>query len=194
MTKKVVLAVTIICVLTIGVLGVGSRFSTSSETEKLGFKNIGELATQCAYCSEINVIDEARELFKIKIPFTQSKYIYKMDFEIKAGFNFEEIQWDVKENKIVVSMPAVKVLSNEPRTDKVKIYHEEESAFKQIDLDDVLTSIDAMKKNAEKTAIENGLYDNAKTNAETIITNFLAQEYDLEKYKVEYKYAEENKK
>lgn len=194
MTKKVTLVVAIVCVIAIVILGIGSRFSTSRETEKLRFEDIGELATQCAYCTEINVIDEARELFKIKIPFTQSKYIYTMDFEIKAGFDFEEIKWDIKENKIVVSMPAVRVLSNEPRTDKVKIYHEKESIFKQIDLEDILVSIDDMKKDAEKNAIANGLYDNAKTNAETIITGFLAQEYDLEQYEVEYKYAEENTK
>lgn len=194
LTKKVISAVAIVCVLAIVSLGVGSSFSTSSEPKKLKFENIGELATQCAYCTEINVIEEARELFQIKIPFTQSKYIYTMDFEIKAGFDFEEIHWDVQESIIVVNMPAVKVLSNEARTDKVKIYHEEESIFKQIGLEDLLVSIDDMKKNAEKNAIANGLYENAKKNAETIITSFLAQEYDLEQYKIEYKYAEENSK
>lgn len=194
LTKKIIIAVVIVCALCIVSMGIGSRFSTSSETKTIGFENIGELATQCAYCTEINVIDEAREIFKIKIPFTQSKYIYTMDFEIKAGFDFGEIKWDVKKDKIVINMPQVKVLSNEPRTDKVKIYHDKESIFKQIDLKNVLISIDDMKKDAEKNAIANGLYENAKTNAESIITTFLAQEYNLKEYKLEFKYTEANTK
>lgn len=117
-----------------------------------------------------------------------------MDFEIKAGFDFGEIKWDVKKDKIVINMPQVKVLSNEPRTDKVKIYHDKESIFKQIDLKNVLISIDDMKKDAEKNAIANGLYENAKTNAESIITTFLAQEYNLKEYKLEFKYTEANTK
>lgn len=194
LTKKVIGVLFVIIVLTIVFLGLGSSFFMSSETKKLGFEDIGEFATQCAYSTEINVIDEAREIFKIRIPFTQSKYIYTMDFEIKAGFDFEQIKWDVKGDRIVIDMPVVRVLSNEARTDKVKIYHEDESIYKQISLNDILVSIDDMKKDAEKNAIANGLYENAKKNAEKIITSFVGQNYDLNKYKVEYNYAEEKTK
>ena len=187
--KEVILAVAVVCVLVVVILALSNKFSKNSKPVDLRFEDIGELATQCAYCTEVGVIEKGRELFKVKIPFTQSKYIYTVDFAIKAGFNFEEIKWDVKENKIVVHMPAVQVLSNEAKTDKIKVYHEKESIFKQIKLEDVMVSIDDMKKDAEKNAIANGLYDNAKENAEKIIEGFLGQQYDLEHYKVEYKYA-----
>lgn len=48
-----------------------------------------------------------------------------------------------------------------------------------------------MKEDAEKKAIANGLFENAKANAETIITNFLAQKYDVEEYTIKYKYPKE---
>lgn len=191
LTKKIAIVIAIICIIILVILGIGNKFFTDSKTTKMKFEDIGELATQCAYCTEINVIEEARELFKIEIPFTQSKYIYTMDFEIKAGFDFEKIEWNEKNNKIVVNMPEVKVLSTEPRTDKVKIYHERESIFKQIDLGDILVSIDDMSKDAEKNAIANGLFENAKSNAEVIITNFLAQDYDMDVCEIEFKYAKE---
>ena len=190
LTKKVIAMIVVCTAIMFVILGVGNKFYMASKTTKLKFENIGELATQCAYCTEINVIEEARELFKIEIPFTQSKYIYAMDFEIKAGFDFEQIKWSVNENQIIVTMPEVKILSNEPQTDKVQIYHEDESKYKQIKLSDLLLSIDSMKKDAEKNAIANGLYDNAKANAETIISGFLAQEYDLDKYEISFTYKE----
>ena len=192
LTRKVIVTLAVVCVLVVVILGVSNKFFQDSETVELRFENIGELATQCAYCTEVGVIEEARELFKVKIPFTQSKYIYTVDFAIKAGFNFEEIEWDVTESKIVVDMPAVKVLSNEVKTDKIKVYHEKESIFKQIKLEDVLVSIDNMKKDAEKNAISNGLYENAKENAEKIIEGFLGQQYDLQQYKIKFRYAEDN--
>ncbi len=193
LTKKVITVLVVFVAIVVVILGVSDWKSTQGKSTKLKFENIGELATQCAYSTEIKVIEEARTLFKVKIPFTQSKYIYSMDFEIKAGYDFEKIFWEEKSNnKIVVTMPPLKVISNEPRTDTVKIYHEEESAFKQISLTDVMVSIDEMKNNAQRTAIENGLFDNAKQNAETLIKGFLGQKYDTKEYKIEFKY-EDNK-
>lgn len=193
LTKKIIAVLVVFAAIVVVILGVSDWKSTQSKSTKLKFENIGELATQCAYSTEIEVIEEARTLFKVKIPFTQSKYIYSMDFEIKAGYDFDKIFWEEKSNnKIVVTMPPVKVLSNEPKTDTVKIYHEEESVFKQIGLTDVMVSIDEMKNNAQRTAIENGLFDNAKQNAETLIKGFLGQKYDTKEYKIEFKY-EDNK-
>lgn len=190
MTKKVIGVLVIVCIVLVVALGVGSQFMKSNQTTKLGFQDIGELATQCVYATEIGAEEKSATFFKVKIPFIQSKYIYTMDFEIKAGFDFEDIKWKVKgDDKIVVNMPKVKVLSNETRTDSFKVYHEEKSIFEQFSLDEVLLSVDDMKKSAEKTAIKNGLFDNAKTNAETIIKSFLMQEFDMKQYTVEFKYA-----
>ena len=58
----------------------------------MGLRNIGELATQSAYVTEVGVIDDPRTLFKkVKIPFTQSQYIYSYDFIVKAGFKVKDI-------------------------------------------------------------------------------------------------------
>ena len=51
----------------------------------LGFEDIGELATQEANCTEVNVTEDVRKLFGIDIPFTQSKYIYSYKCDRKGG-------------------------------------------------------------------------------------------------------------
>ena len=83
-------------------LGIRSVVLSESKSTKLGFENIGELATQTAYCTSVNVTEGSRELFGVTIPFTQSKYIYSYDIVIKAGFDFTEIEWEIKDTAITV--------------------------------------------------------------------------------------------
>ena len=58
-----------------GAIGMKRYITHESQTTKLGFEDIGELATQEANCTEVNVTEDVRNLFGIDIPFTQSKYI-----------------------------------------------------------------------------------------------------------------------
>ena len=137
--------------------GVGKEFNTESKTTKLGFEDIGELATQVAYCSEVNVTDESRDIYGIKIPFTQTKYVYSYDVEIKAGFDFSDITCDINENNKTVSftMPQPKILSNEIDLDSLKVYHEAESIFNNITLDENNKALQSLKEKAEQPFITN---------------------------------------
>ena len=85
-----VLTLAALLLLVIVGLGIRSVVLSESKSTKLGFENIGELATQTAYCTSVNVTEGSRELFGVTIPFTQSKYIYSYDIVIKAGFDFTE--------------------------------------------------------------------------------------------------------
>ena len=61
-----------------------------------------------------------KELFGADIPFTNSKYIYSYGITIKAGFDFNEIEWNEKGNTIEVKLPEVKILSSEIDQDSSK--------------------------------------------------------------------------
>lgn len=168
----------------------GTQFFTKSDTTKLGFENIGELATQSAHCTEVNVTDDVRTLFGIDIPFTQSKYIYSYDVIIKAGFQFNDITPTIQNDTITLNMPAPQILSTEIIEDSLKVYLEKESIFNQISLEENNTARIELINNAQQSAIENGLLEDAKTNAETLLRSFLAKQYDLEKYTVNFVYEE----
>ena len=173
----------------VAAIGVGVRVINVSEskTTKIGFEDIGEMATQSAYCTEVNVTEDAKELYGMRIPFTQSKYIYSYDIVIKAGYDFNEIEWKEKNKTIEVKLPEAKVLSNELDMDSFKVYHEEESIFSKITLEENNDAVKKMKLNAQENAIANGLLDNARSNAETMLTGFFADEYDLDEYKIVFK-------
>lgn len=173
----------------VAAIGVGVRVINVSEskTTKIGFEDIGEMATQSAYCTEVNVTEDAKELYGMRIPFTQSKYIYSYDIVIKAGYDFNEIEWKEKNKTIEVKLPEAKVLSNELDMDSFKVYHEEESIFSKITLEENNDAVKKMKLNAQENAIANGLLENERSNAETMLTGFFADEYDLDEYKIVFK-------
>ena len=174
----------ILALIAAGAFGLGTYISSKSKTTKIGFENIGELATQSAYCTEVNVTEASREMFGIRIPFTQSKYVYSYDVVLKAGYDFEEIEWSENEKTIEVKLPEAKILSSEIDLDSLQIYHEEESAFRHITLSENSEALTKMKEKAQTDAIANGLLDNARANAETILTGFFAGAFDLTKYEI----------
>ena len=183
-TKRIITIIVIFAILAIGIMGIKKYVSFDSKTTKLGFENIGELATQSAFCTEVHVTEASRELLGIEIPFTQSKYVYSYDVVIKAGFDFKEIEWSVNNTTITIKLPEVKLLSNEIKTDSFKVYHEEESIFRRITLTENNEAINSLKQRAEEDAIANGLFEEARSNAKTILTGFFANVYDLEQYEL----------
>lgn len=186
-TKKVVTVIAAVVIIAAVFLGVSKYFMTDNKTTKIGFENIGELATQEAHCTEVNVTEAARELFGVTIPFTESKYIYSYDIVIKAGFDFEEIEWKENGNTIEVSLPETKILNSEIDLDSFKIYHEDESIFREITMTENNEALKSMKENAERDAAANGLLENARSNAETILTGFFGNVYDMNEYEIVYK-------
>lgn len=163
---------------------VKNAFTTESKSTKFGFKDIGELATQSAYVTEVNVTEDARELFGLEIPFTQSKTIFSYDVVVKAGIDFSEIKWDVDDNAktISVTLPEFRLFEPSLLEDSFKLYHEAESIFTPITVEDISASISDLTENAKQTALDNGILEEAEANAKELIKSLIAQDYDLEEY------------
>lgn len=185
--RKVIVILLIIVAVAIVIIGMKKVIFSESQTTKIGFEDIGELATQSAYCTQVNVTDSSRELFGIDIPFTQSKYIYSYAVNVKAGYNFEEIEWRENGRTLEVELPEAKILSSQIDLDSFKVYHEDESIYNQIKLEETNDALAQLQKTAEEDAIQNGLLENARSNVETILTGFFGNVYDLEEYKIVFK-------
>ena len=112
LSMKVVKIILIIIVIALLLLGIGKFFSTKSKTTKIGFEDIGELATQVSRSTEISTIEGSRDLFGVEIPFTQSKYIFSYDVEVKAGFDFTQIEWSLNDHTIEVKLPETNARAN----------------------------------------------------------------------------------
>ena len=176
--RKIKMGAIVLVVLIIGAaVGclVTSHLTTETKTTKIGFEDIGELDTQVAYCTVVDVIDDPREIFGVEVPFTKSKYIYSYDVVVKAGLDFEKIEWKDGSNKIKVAMPKIYITDKYIDEKSGEIYHEEESVFSPITLDEQMTARAELVETGVNDAIENGLYDKAKENAEKMMISFFKQ-------------------
>lgn len=182
-----VFVIGILAIIIIGIIGFRSYITHNTDTTVIGFENIGELATQSAYCTEVNCTNDVKKLFKIKLPFTQSKYIYSYDVVIKAGFDFNKIKWKEKDKTIEVTLPKAQILSCEVDTDSLQVYHEKESIFNQISLEDNNEALKKLRDTAKKNALENGILENAYNNAKVILKGFFENKYDLQEYELKFK-------
>ena len=188
--KIITILLILVCLAGVAYFGIGKYTTYMNKTTKLGFENIGELATQSAYCTGVGSTDDWRNMFgSIKIPFTESKYVFSCDVVIKAGYDFADIDYDVerKEKVVTVHMPEAKILSSELKLDSFKVYHQQESIFNNIKVEENVEELKKLKKQTEEDAKANGLLENARTNAETLIKSFLAQSYNQDEYKYVFK-------
>ena len=188
LSMKIIIPIAIIVLLVVFAVGLSSYFSTDGKTTKLGFEDIGELATQSATCTSVRVEDKDRTLLGVAIPFTNSKAIYSYDVIIKAGIDFGEVKWKVDEDnkKVRVKIPEIKIISSNIDYDSFKLYHEDESVFTPISMEERNESMKDLQATSEKDAIANGLYDNARDNAEVMLTAFIQQVYSPNEYKIEF--------
>lgn len=179
MAKKIVILM-IIAVLFIGAaIGIGSRVFIGSRMTQFDLHAIGEMATQAGYYTNVEVIEDSKTLWKITLPFTSSKYIFSYDGIIKAGIDFEDIQWSVNDvlKKITVNLPEPKILSNEIDTNSLYVYDESRSIFSPLTVEDINESLIALKGESEEKAIGNGILEEAEANARILIQGFLIGSY-----------------
>lgn len=186
---KVMGVLVIILLVALIALGLYIKFNLDDKSTKVGFEDIGELATQESICTEVEVTDDPRELFGFDIPFTTSKLIYSYDIIVKAGIDFEKIEYDVNEKKkeIEVKLPKFKILSKELDLDSFEVYHEDESIFNNITLEKNNETFKKLEKKAVKSAKDNGILEKAEENAKIILKGYFAQAYDLDEYKINFK-------
>ena len=187
------LALAIAVVVGIGIHSVFmNKEETGSKTTKLGFEDIGELATQEAYCTVVNSYDKSRKLAGLDIPFTNSKCVYSYDVIIKAGFDFSKIKHKTNDEKqiIKVHMPQPRLLSCEINTDSFKVYYEDESVFKPITWKETNDGLIELQKSAKKSALDNGILEHASANAETILRGFFSSK-EYKDYEIVFDYEKE---
>ena len=160
----------------------------SSHVTQFGLQNIGELATQAGFFTSVQVIENARDVFGVSIPFTEKKYVYSYDGTIKAGIDFQNIDISVDDmrKKISVKIPEAQVFSVEVDPDSFVLYHEGGNVFNSLKMDEVNLAEKALKNEIRQRAIDNGLLDEARSNAELVIRAFLSGAYDLQEYTVDF--------
>ena len=176
----------ILVVLLVFTVGLGSSSYTASRIVRLGLRDIGELITQVGHFTNVQVIENSKELYGWTIPLTTSKYIFSYDGTVQAGINFENIEVSTNEitKEIKVVLPEAEIFGLEIDTDSLEIYDESKSIFTPLKLTDVNNSLGDLKEEVRKQAIANGILENAYSNSKLLVENILAKSYDTNEYSI----------
>ena len=185
---------TVLIVLAILILIIAANFFSFqkivmiSKTSSLGLKDIGELATQAGYFTTVQTIDKSRNIFGFELPGTQSTYVYSYDGTIKAGIDFKDIDMEVDEqNKVIkIRFPEFRILSTEIDDDSFILYNDGANLFTSLKVEDIAQANAELKKAARESANKNGIFENARANAEVLVKGFLASMYNLNEYNIEF--------
>lgn len=161
----------------------------SSRTVEMNLKDIGELATQAAFYTDVITIHESdRTILGISIPFTSTNALCTYSGTIKAGLDFGAIrlQTDTAQKKLQLTMPQIRILSHEVDLGSLKVYEKGKNPFNIIGVDQMNRAMINMKQGAEEKAIDKGLLTAAKNNAEKLLQSMLRSIPELREYQFEF--------
>jgi len=155
-------------------------------TIEAGLNDIGLLCTAEYYFTHVTDYENMKSLKGITIPLTKTGFIYSYEGNVLAGIDFGKIIVDKNEafKTVTVTLPPVEIISSSVDPDSFKLYDEKTSIFNPIKVEDVTNSYSGLITEEEHKAIEEGLFDRARENAETLIKTFLEKTYVLEEYSV----------
>lgn len=155
--------------------------------EKLG--EIAELNT-ASYVSTsvLNKSDfkhiDFKHIFKKDVWFTKRTLVISYDSTVKAGIkDLTQAEVSQEEDKVLVTLPEVEITGVEIDNDSFQRYDESDNAFNPVTSDYINEAQQDLKDSVEERAIEKGLLDLAKTNAEKILKELLESpdgEYTVE--------------
>ncbi|OJG26010.1 hypothetical protein RR47_GL000808 [Enterococcus columbae DSM 7374 = ATCC 51263] len=173
----------------VSLVSIGVYKQITSQSTSVGLKDIGELSTQSAIVREVNMIDESRTIFGMQVPFTNSKQLYSYEVEIKAGYDFSKIRLErnTASKRLTVILPKLSITSKSLVDGSLKVYYDKQSIFKPINVEETEEARQKMIHAAIKTAKKTKLFENARQNAERLITEFLKRDQANKDYEIIFK-------
>jgi hypothetical protein len=155
-------------------------------------RDVGEMVTQEAVLTRVQTVSDSREIFGVRMPFTQKRYIYSYDVTVRAGVDFSQVEIapDAAAKTLRIAMPPVRIIDASVDPDSLQVYEERQNAFNALHIKNFNDSMGVMIREGKEYAVEHGLLDRARVNAEALIRVFLAQTYPESEYTYIFEWAE----
>lgn len=153
--------------------------------EKL--KETAELNTGSYLCTDVVTRADSRKFKDWEIPFTEKSFIISYDGTVKAGIkDLTKAEVTQNEENVIVKLPEVEITSAEIDNDSFKLLDESNNIFNPISVEDVNNAQRELKKEMEERAVEKGVLDLAKNNAEELIAEMLKSPIGAYDIKIEW--------
>lgn len=190
--KLMFLGIGLIAGVVLGVLGLRflQNYNPPDKPDTLSpsvvFSRIVAQNEMVSVSQDYNIVDKVTDnlnFLGFQLPINNN-FWYRYTGTITAGVNMEQATYDQQGSTITVTLPAPYIISNTPDMDKSGVLEENNNAFYPIKVEKVDEFQAQCIQESEQDAIDGGLLDDAKTNAEANIQNMftaaLGDEYTIE--------------
>ena len=151
-------------------------------------EKLKELNTGSYLCTTVVTKENSRTIKGWKIPLTRKSFVISYDGTVKAGIkDLTKAEVIPSEGNVVIKLPEMEITDITIDNDSFKIMDESNNIFNSISIDDLNDAQKELKKKMKERAVEKGVLDIAKNNAETLLSEMLKSptgDYDV---KVEWK-------
>lgn len=150
----------------------------------------GDLITQRYYYTDMDTFESYKELLGAKIPLTTDKVVFTYKGAISAGIVLSKVEFavDEEEKTVTVTLPDIFIVSNEIFEDEFKAYEIKNSIFTETKFTDYALLLGGMKsKKAEELMKNQKFRDEARKEAENVISVFLKNATVSKDYKIIFK-------
>lgn len=150
----------------------------------------GDLITQRYYYTDMDTFESYKELLGAKIPLTTDKVVFTYKGAISAGIVLSKVEFavDEEEKTVTVTLPDIFIVSNEIFEDEFKAYEIKNSIFTETKFTDYALLLGGMKsKKAEELMKNQKFRDEARKEAENVISAFLKNATVSKDYKIVFK-------
>lgn len=164
------------------------QLSTSAVFERIVNQN--ELVSVSQNYSIVDKASSSSTFFDLfDIPFTENSFWYRYEGTLKAGVNLKEAGFAQDGNVIKVVLDQPYIISNTPNMEKSGVLEERNNIFNPIHVEDTDEFQRLCIEMSQAEAVDNGLLDEAKTNAEQDIHDMFNAAFG-EEYTVEFEWRE----
>ena len=163
--------------------GAGHETVSSVEVVKEKLEATAELNTGSYLCTDVITKADSRTFKDWKIPFTEKSFIVQYDGIVKAGIkDLTKADVSQDEDMIIIKLPDVEITGIEIDNDSFEKLDESNNIFNPITVEDLNKAQKNLKEEMYQRALEKGILDMAKSNAEEVLKGMLSGangDYDI---------------
>lgn len=150
-------------------------------------KSTSELNTANYLCTDVLTKADSKKIRGWKIPLTEKSFIIQYDGIVKAGIkNLTEAEVLQDKNIIIIKLPDVEITAIQIDNNSFKKLDETNNIFNPISIDDLNDAQKELKDSMYNQALEKGILDMARNNAETVILGMVAGTKNSHEIKIEW--------
>lgn len=135
---------------------------------------ISEYAVLDYRYTNVAEFEDKIEFYGWKVPLTGKSFVISYDGSMKLGIA-ETPQVQLLGDEIIIRLPPISVLSHEIFEDSLQILEQTKNLFNPLKIEDYATFAADQKLVVEQDALADGLYDEARANAEAQLSDMLAR-------------------